>query len=63
MISVEDSRRTIELSDRYVVLPTVADWGFTAPSGTPVVEGFSYTSDNNSQWLSVEDLRSLVQVE
>ena len=61
MISIEDSRRTIELSDRYVVLPTVADWGFTAPPGIPVVEGFSYTSDNNSQWLSVEDLRSLLQ--
>ena len=60
MISVDDSRRTLELSDRYVVLPTVADWGFTQPPGTPVPNGFSYTSENNDDWLSVDDLRALI---
>jgi UDP-N-acetylglucosamine 4,6-dehydratase len=36
MISEDDSRRTIRLGDRFVVLPTIARWGFTPPVGEPV---------------------------
>jgi UDP-N-acetylglucosamine 4,6-dehydratase len=60
MISVEDARRTIQQDDRYVVLPALGDWGFTAPEGDAVPEGFSYTSDTNDQWLSVADLRAML---
>jgi len=60
MISSEDSRRTLRRVDRYVVLPTLADWGFTPPAGVQVEDGFSYTSDNNDQWLSVDDLRAML---
>ncbi|MCF8526175.1 MAG: UDP-N-acetylglucosamine 4,6-dehydratase (inverting) [Candidatus Nanopelagicales bacterium] len=60
MISPEDSRRTLLQSDRYVVLPTLAEWGFTVPDGVPVPDGFSYTSDSNDLWLSVEDLRRML---
>ncbi len=61
MISEDDSRRSIELDDRYVILPTVAHWAFTGPEGKSVPEGFSYRSDTNPQWLSIEDLRKLAQ--
>jgi UDP-N-acetylglucosamine 4,6-dehydratase len=61
MISEDDSRRSVELDDRYVILPTVAHWTFTGPEGKPVPEGFSYRSDTNPQWLSIEDLRKLAQ--
>jgi UDP-N-acetylglucosamine 4,6-dehydratase len=61
MISEDDSRRSIELDDRYVILPTVAHWTFTGPEGKSVPEGFSYRSDTNPQWLSIEDLRKLAQ--
>ncbi len=60
MISSEDSRRTLRRDDRYVVLPTLADWGFSQPAGEPVEEGFSYTSDTNDLWLDVQQLRSLL---
>ena len=60
MISSEDSRRTLRRSDRYVVLQTLADWGFTPPAGVQVEDGFSYTSDNNDEWLSVDDLRAML---
>lgn len=60
MISTEDSRRTLRRDDRYVVLPTLADWGFSQPSGEPVAEGFSYTSDTNDMWLDVPQLRDLL---
>jgi UDP-N-acetylglucosamine 4,6-dehydratase len=61
MIALDDSRRTVRLADRYVVQPTIATWGYTPPAdGRPVPEGFSYRSDTNDLWLSVEDLRRLV---
>ena len=30
-------------------------------SGKKVEEGFSYSSDNNSQWLSVEEIKELLK--
>lgn len=60
MISAEDARRTIRQDDRYIVMPTLAEWGFIDPDGQQVPDGFSYTSDNNDLWLSVEELRTLL---
>ena len=60
MISAEDSRRTIRQDTRYVVMPTLAEWGFVEPQGEPVPDGFSYTSDTNDLWLSANDLRALL---
>ena len=60
MISPEDARRTIRQPDRYVVGPTLAEWTYATPNGEQVEEGFSYTSDTNDQWLSVEDIRNLL---
>lgn len=28
--------------------------------GQPLPEGFSYSSDNNREWLTVEDIRSMI---
>lgn len=63
MISAEDARRTVRQDDRYVVMPTHAEWGFNAPEGVPVPEGFSYTSDTNDLWLSTDDLRDLMRLD
>ena len=60
MISAEDSRRTIRQEGRYVVMPTLAEWGFIEPEGELVPDGFSYTSDTNDLWLSVEELRRML---
>ncbi|CAB4820782.1 unannotated protein [freshwater metagenome] len=60
MISSEDSRRTLQLADRYVVMPTLSQWGYREPAGDPVEDGFSYTSDNNDLWLDVDQLRSML---
>jgi len=61
MISVEDAPRTIQDTDHYTVLPTVAEWDYHRPAGELVPEGFSYTSDTNDHWLSVDDLRSTLE--
>jgi UDP-N-acetylglucosamine 4,6-dehydratase len=61
MISEDDSRRTLLLGDRFVILPTIAEWGFVAPEGDKVPDGFAYRSDSNDQWLNVEELRDLIE--
>jgi UDP-N-acetylglucosamine 4,6-dehydratase len=61
MIAADDSRRTISLSDRYVILPTIAEWGYEPLSGDSVADGFAYRSDSNDTWLSVDEIRKLLQ--
>lgn len=67
MISTEDSRHTIEFKDHYVIIPEAFthDLNLLAKfldgrEGTFTPEGFSYTSNGNTQWLSMDDLRRLV---
>ncbi len=60
MISLQDSPRTLERADRYVVMPTLAEWGYSNTSGTPVPDGFAYTSDTNDQWLTVPQLQEML---
>jgi UDP-N-acetylglucosamine 4,6-dehydratase len=60
MISEDDSRRTLRIGERYVVLPTIAEWGFIKPEGVPVADGFAYRSDSNDQWLDAQAIRDLM---
>lgn len=61
MIAVSDAPRTVRREDRYVVAPTLAVWGgYEAPKGEPVPDGFSYASDTNDLWLTVDDLRAML---
>lgn len=55
MITVEDSRHTIDIGDYYVIKPETFD--YRGPEGKPVPEGFSYNSGANEQWLTVAQLR------
>ena len=62
MISADDSRRTLRFTDRYLVQPVVASWGYETPKGgEPVEDGFNYRSDNNDLWLEVEEMRELLE--
>ena len=62
MISVDDSPRTVRQPGRYVVCPTIAKWDFHEIEGELTQEGFSYRSDSNDQWLTVEDLRTALRL-
>ena len=44
-----------------MILPTIAEWGFVAPKGEEVPDGFAYRSDTNDQWLDVPALRDLIE--
>ncbi len=48
MITADDARHTVEHADYYIINP------FARGS---VPDGFTYSSDNNDDWLSVEQLR------
>ncbi len=62
LVSEDESRSTLELDDMYLIQPLHPWWKIdTVPGSKPVAEGFRYASDNNSQWLSVPQLRELVE--
>ena len=60
MISPPDSRRTLDMGDYYVIQPEMEWFTSTKLAGKPVEDGFSYGSDTNSQWLSVDELREMI---
>lgn len=57
MISVTDARRTADMGDHYVIHPEISWQGQSDHTGEQLPAGFSYSSDMNTDWLSVEDLR------
>ena len=60
MISPDDSRRTVKQKDKYIISPVYPDWAFTLPNGEALAEGFSYRSDTNDLWLSIDDLKKII---
>jgi UDP-N-acetylglucosamine 4,6-dehydratase len=61
LISEDEARQAIELDDSFVIQPahpwwTVENWA----EGEPLADGFSYTSDNNRDWLDAAQLRALI---
>ncbi len=61
MISSDDSRRTLLLGDRFIVMPVVAEWGYLPPDGIRMPEGSSYRSDSNEQWMSESDIKKFIE--
>lgn len=63
MVSADESPFTVELSDRFAILPAMPFWaGASWPEAKPVPEGWSYTSARPERWLSAEELRGMVDV-
>jgi len=64
MIPADDAMQTIEFDDHFIIEPSFRSWTDLKPhytdQGTRCVEGFSYASDNNSDWLTIEQLRSMI---
>jgi UDP-N-acetylglucosamine 4,6-dehydratase/5-epimerase len=64
MISAEEGRRALLVGDRYVLQPDLASWGYQPPAdGVAVADGFHYTSDNNDQWFSGEEMIKILENE
>ena len=63
LIHEDEARVTVELDDMFVVQPSEAFWFGRAwqENGTALPEGFRYASDSNSEWLTIEQIREIVQ--
>lgn len=59
MIGIEDAPHTFSYEGHYKILPMIHNWS-SDPSriknGIRVAQDFVYTSDNNTEWMSVEEL-------
>ncbi len=65
MITQADSYNTLEKDDHYIILPVANEMKkhrFEEWHGKNYVEpGFKYNSGTNTDWLSVDDIRELIQ--
>lgn len=63
MVTAEDAMHTYEYDNHYIIYPQMDFWNEekVIPGGRKLEYGFSYSSGNNSEWYSVEDLKSLLK--
>jgi UDP-N-acetylglucosamine 4,6-dehydratase len=66
LISEDEARHTVELDDMFVVMPAEAVWinqfgREWEKQGHPLADGFRYASNNNTQWLSIDQIRDMIQ--
>jgi len=65
MITESDSLNTVDLGVYYAILPSAGKYSVKKycqmVSGEPVGEGFSYNSGTNTEFLSVEQLSTLIK--
>ncbi len=66
MVPADDARNTYELDDKFVIIPqffTHRREDYLQAMGPKVKncsDGFTYASDTNTQWLSIEDIRLML---
>ena len=64
MIGLEDAYYTYEYSDYFKILPSINRWG-EDPSrignGVKVAPDFIYSSDNNSEWMEISELKNWIE--
>lgn len=63
MIGQEDAQYTYSYADHYKILPVIHNWAadpLRIKDGVRVPDGFIYSSDNNTEWLSIVELRSWI---
>jgi len=64
MVAEDDARRTVESDDYFAILPSLDEVDPDAYSqgngGRLCPDGFRYSSDTNTRWLSVEELQEMI---
>jgi UDP-N-acetylglucosamine 4,6-dehydratase len=67
MVPADEAANTVEHDDYYVIQPAHPFWDrstyLTANGGRPCKFGFTYSSDTNDRWLTVDDIRKLAGLE
>ena len=63
MIGVEDAPHTYEYPGHFKILPAIHSWDRDAgriKDGKKVPEGFSYCSNNNTEWMTIPELQAWI---
>ena len=62
LITPEEGRHTKEYDEHYVILPEYHWWSGheNYSDGRVLDDGFYYSSLNNTEWFSVEDINKLL---
>jgi UDP-N-acetylglucosamine 4,6-dehydratase/5-epimerase len=66
LLTEEESRHALELDSFYLIKPPpfISRWkADRLNGGQPIEEGFQYSSDNNTQWLSEKQLLKMIAEE
>ena len=64
MIGLEDAAHTYEYDDYFKILPAINEWSKDLnriKNGKPVKSDFTYSSDNNENWMSKEELSQWIE--
>ena len=64
MIGPEDAPHTYEYTDYYKILPAIHNWSLDPlriNDGILVAPDFTYSSDNNTEWMSVASLQAWIE--
>ncbi len=64
MIGVEDAPFTYEYDEHFKILPQIHEWSrdpIRIKGGVLVSPNFSYTSDNNTEWMDIDILRKWIE--
>ena len=64
MIGEEDAPHTYEYADHYKVLPAIFNWSHDKKrinGGALVASDFTYCSDNNTEWMSIDILKAWIE--
>ena len=65
MVTEDDARNTVECEDRYIIEPELTFWREKASKeriGKPVPENFIYSSDQNTEWMNEEQIKSILAI-
>lgn len=61
LLTEDESRHAVRMDGGYIVVPEYPSWPMRVSEGPfDLPDGFRYSSDLNTQWLSVEDLRAML---
>ena len=67
MVTEYESYNTVQRDKYYIICPTEDSWNkndyINRTGAVPFKEGFEYNSGNNDKWLSVEDIKELIDQE
>lgn len=65
MVAPEDALSTFEYPKHFKILPLINGWNLDSrriADGKRVAEGFSYTSNNNQDWMSIDQLAKWLEL-